>query len=60
MGGIRMLPDVTPPIIQNLARGMTLKNAAANLPYGGGKAGIVAAPPAGCAAPGHPAAPAVR
>jgi glutamate dehydrogenase/leucine dehydrogenase/CBS domain-containing protein len=42
MGGIRMLPDVTPPIIQNLARGMTLKNAAANLPYGGGKAGIVA------------------
>jgi glutamate dehydrogenase (NAD(P)+) len=42
MGGIRMLPDVTPPIIQNLARGMTLKNAAANLPYGGGKAGIIA------------------
>jgi glutamate dehydrogenase/leucine dehydrogenase/CBS domain-containing protein len=42
MGGIRMLPDVTPPVIQNLARGMTLKNAAANLPYGGGKAGIVA------------------
>ena len=42
MGGIRMLPDVTPTDIQNLARGMTLKNAAANLPYGGGKAGIVA------------------
>ena len=42
MGGIRMLPDVTPPVIQNLARGMTLKNAAANLPYGGGKAGIIA------------------
>jgi len=42
MGGIRMLPDVTPSAIHNLARGMTLKNAAANLPYGGGKAGIVA------------------
>src|SRR6266446_6632699 len=41
MGGIRMLPEVTPAIIHNLARGMTLKNAAANLPYGGGKAGIV-------------------
>lgn len=42
MGGIRMLPDVTPATVFNLARGMTLKNAAAGLPYGGGKAGIVA------------------
>ncbi|MHA1727641.1 MAG: Glu/Leu/Phe/Val dehydrogenase dimerization domain-containing protein [Promethearchaeota archaeon] len=42
MGGIRMLPDITPSDIYNLARGMTLKNAAADLPYGGGKAGIVA------------------
>jgi len=42
MGGIRMLPDVTPFAIHNLARGMTLKNAAADLPYGGGKSGIVA------------------
>jgi glutamate dehydrogenase/leucine dehydrogenase/CBS domain-containing protein len=42
MGGIRMLPEVTPGEIHNLARGMTLKNAAADLPYGGGKAGIVA------------------
>ena len=42
MGGIRMLPGVTPLAIHNLARGMTLKNAAADLPYGGGKAGIVA------------------
>jgi len=42
MGGIRMLPDITPAVVHNLARGMTLKNAAANLPYGGGKAGIVA------------------
>lgn len=41
LGGIRMLPDITPLDIHNLARGMTLKNAAANLPYGGGKAGIV-------------------
>src|SRR4030067_2852804 len=42
MGGIRMSPDLTPSTIHNLARGMTLKNAAANLPYGGGKAGIIA------------------
>ncbi len=42
MGGIRMLPDLVPSDIYNLARGMTLKNAAANLAYGGGKAGIVA------------------
>ncbi|MHA1930917.1 MAG: Glu/Leu/Phe/Val dehydrogenase dimerization domain-containing protein, partial [Promethearchaeota archaeon] len=42
MGGIRMLPEILPSDIHNLARGMTLKNAAANLPYGGGKAGIVA------------------
>jgi glutamate dehydrogenase (NAD(P)+) len=42
MGGIRMLPDITPADIHNLARGMTLKNAAADLHYGGGKAGIVA------------------
>jgi glutamate dehydrogenase (NAD(P)+) len=42
MGGIRMLPEVTPTAIHNLARGMTLKNAAANLPFGGGKSGIVA------------------
>ena len=40
MGGIRMLPDLTPNVIHNLARGMTLKNAAANLPYGGGKGSI--------------------
>ncbi len=44
MGGIRMLPDITPAEIHNLARGMTLKNAAAGLPYGGGKSGIVAEP----------------
>jgi len=42
MGGIRMLPDITPAEVFSRARGMTLKNAAANLPFGGGKAGIVA------------------
>jgi glutamate dehydrogenase (NAD(P)+) len=42
MGGIRMLPEITPAAVHNLARGMTLKNAAADLPYGGGKSGIVA------------------
>ncbi|NIO08523.1 MAG: glutamate dehydrogenase, partial [Deltaproteobacteria bacterium] len=42
MGGTRMLPNITPLDIHNLARGMTLKNGAANLPYGGGKSGIVA------------------
>jgi glutamate dehydrogenase (NAD(P)+) len=44
MGGIRLLPDVSPSAVFNLARGMTLKNAAADLPYGGGKSGIVAGP----------------
>lgn len=42
MGGIRLLPEVTPAAIHNLARGMTMKNAAADLPFGGGKSGIVA------------------
>jgi glutamate dehydrogenase (NAD(P)+) len=42
MGGIRMLPEITPSAVRSLARGMTLKNAAANLPFGGGKVGIVA------------------
>src|SRR5712691_2425100 len=51
LGGIRLLPDVTPAAIHNLARGMTLKNAAANLPYGGGKAGIVSEH--GLASPQH-------
>lgn len=41
MGGTRMRYDITPDIIHNLARGMTLKNAAADLPFGGGKSGIV-------------------
>lgn len=42
MGGIRMLPDISPATVHSLARGMTLKNAAADLPFGGGKVGIIA------------------
>jgi glutamate dehydrogenase (NAD(P)+) len=42
LGGIRMLGDITPATVHNLARGMTLKNAAAGLPFGGGKSGICA------------------
>jgi len=42
IGGIRLLPDLNPASVFNLARGMTLKNAAANLPYGGGKVGLIA------------------
>jgi glutamate dehydrogenase/leucine dehydrogenase len=44
LGGIRMAPDVTVDEVLRLARAMTLKNAAAGLPHGGGKAGIVADP----------------
>lgn len=44
VGGIRMSPDVTVEEVARLARAMTLKNAAAGLPHGGGKAGIVADP----------------
>ncbi len=42
IGGVRMAPDVTTSEVFRLARAMTLKNAAAGLPHGGGKAGIVA------------------
>src|SRR5512142_81042 len=44
MGGIRLSPDITPAAIYNLARGMTMKNAAADMPFGGAKAGILASP----------------
>ena len=47
LGGVRMAPDVTPYEVFRLARAMTLKSAAAGLPLGGGKAGIVADPSAG-------------
>jgi glutamate dehydrogenase (NAD(P)+) len=44
IGGIRMASDVTLGEGLRLARAMTLKNAAAGLPHGGAKAGIVADP----------------
>jgi glutamate dehydrogenase (NAD(P)+) len=44
IGGVRMATDVTVEEVARLARAMTLKNAAAGLPHGGGKAGIVADP----------------
>ena len=44
IGGVRMAPDVSTQEVFRLARAMTLKNAAAGLPHGGGKAGIVADP----------------
>ncbi len=37
IGGLRMAPDVSAPECARLARAMTLKNAAAGLPHGGGK-----------------------
>jgi glutamate dehydrogenase (NAD(P)+) len=37
IGGLRMAPDVTTEECVRLARAMTLKNAAAGLPHGGGK-----------------------
>ncbi|MDJ0975644.1 MAG: Glu/Leu/Phe/Val dehydrogenase [Planctomycetota bacterium] len=44
IGGVRMAPDVTTDEVFRLARAMTLKNAAAGLAHGGGKAGILADP----------------
>ncbi|MFF5211091.1 Glu/Leu/Phe/Val dehydrogenase [Streptosporangium sp. NPDC000396] len=44
IGGVRLTPTVTPAEVVRLARAMTLKNAVAGLPYGGGKAGITLAP----------------
>ncbi len=43
-GGIRFLPDLTLNEIARLARAMTWKNALADLPFGGAKAGIRADP----------------
>lgn len=43
-GGIRMAEDVTLREVFYLARAMTWKNALAELPFGGGKSGIVADP----------------
>jgi len=44
LGGIRLAPDLSQLEVQRLARSMTLKNAAAGLPYGGGKSGLIVDP----------------
>jgi glutamate dehydrogenase (NAD(P)+) len=44
IGGIRMAPDVSAQECARLARAMTLKNAAAGLPHGGGKLVVYADP----------------
>lgn len=44
IGGLRMAPDVSLRECARLARAMTLKNAAAELPHGGGKAVIFGDP----------------
>jgi glutamate dehydrogenase/leucine dehydrogenase len=41
-GGIRMTPDVSLEEVLRLARTMTWKNALADIPFGGAKAGLVA------------------
>ena len=41
-GGIRMTPTVSVEEVSKLARAMTWKNALADLPFGGAKAGIIA------------------
>ena len=43
-GGIRMAEDLTALEVMRLSRAMTFKNAAADIPYGGGKSGIIADP----------------
>lgn len=42
IGGTRVRSDVTASEVARLARAMTLKNAVAGLPHGGGKSGIAA------------------
>lgn len=44
IGGLRMAADVTVEECARLARAMTLKNAAASLPHGGGKSVLVGDP----------------
>ena len=46
IGGCRMAPDVTLEECSRLARAMTLKNAAADLPHGGGKSVVIGDPDA--------------
>lgn len=43
-GGMRMVPDITTNEVFGLARAMTWKNALADIPFGGAKAGIKADP----------------
>lgn len=43
-GGIRLIGNVTVEEVARLARAMTFKNALAEIPYGGAKAGIAADP----------------
>jgi glutamate dehydrogenase (NAD(P)+) len=44
IGGLRMAPDVDTRECARLARAMTLKNAAAGLPHGGGKSVLIGDP----------------
>jgi glutamate dehydrogenase (NAD(P)+) len=44
IGGVRMRPGIGASEVARLARAMTLKNAVAGLPHGGGKSGISAVP----------------
>jgi glutamate dehydrogenase/leucine dehydrogenase len=44
IGGVRMADDVDVTEVARLARAMTFKSAAAGLPHGGAKAGIIADP----------------
>jgi glutamate dehydrogenase/leucine dehydrogenase len=44
IGGTRMRRDVSADEVARLARAMTVKNAVAGLPHGGGKSGIAAPP----------------
>jgi len=48
IGGLRMAPDVSTEECARLARAMTLKNAAAGLPHGGGKSVIWGDPKMPC------------
>ena len=41
IGGVRMAPDVSTEEIFRLARAMTFKSAAADIPHGGGKAALL-------------------
>lgn len=41
VGGVRMAPNVTTAEVFRLARAMTLKNAAAGIPYGGAKSALL-------------------